>query len=80
MKLRCFVVVKLKAVDPEFSGKMNFYLSAVDDLLRHETDNPTIDVLICKKKDSFISEYVLRDINDQNEEKEVNHFARVSKE
>ncbi len=65
LKLRCFVVIELKAVDfkPEFAGKMNFYLSAVDDLLRHETDNPTIGILICKKKDNFIAEYALRDIN-----------------
>ncbi|NGX48015.1 MAG: hypothetical protein K1000chlam3_01402 [Chlamydiae bacterium] len=65
LRLRCFVVVELKAVDfkPEFAGKMNFYLSAVDDLLRHETDNPTIGILICKKKDNFMAEYALRDIN-----------------
>ena len=65
LTLRCFVVVELKATDfkPEFAGKMNFYLSAVDDLLRHQTDNPTIGLLICKKKDNFIAEYALRDIN-----------------
>src|SRR5262249_23822349 len=52
LKLRCFVVVELKATDfkPEFAGKMNFYLSAVDDLMRHPSDNPTIGLLICKRK------------------------------
>ncbi|HSW85873.1 MAG TPA: PDDEXK nuclease domain-containing protein [Rhabdochlamydiaceae bacterium] len=65
LKLRCFVVVELKATDfkPEYAGKMNFYLSAVDDLMRHPSDNPTIGILICKKKDNFIVEYALRDIH-----------------
>lgn len=42
---------------------MNFYLSAVDDLMKHSTDNPTIGILICKGKDNFIAEYALRDIH-----------------
>jgi predicted nuclease of restriction endonuclease-like (RecB) superfamily len=65
LKLRCFVVIELKAVDfkPEFAGKMNFYLSAVDDLMKHHTDNPTIGILICRSKDNFIAEYALRDIH-----------------
>lgn len=65
LKLRCFVVVELKTVEfkPEHAGKMNFYLSAVDDLMKHPTDNPTIGLLICKKKDNYIVEYALRDIN-----------------
>ena len=55
----------MKSVDfkPEFAGKMNFYLSAVDDLMKHPTDNPTIGILICKSKDNFIAEYALRDIH-----------------
>jgi predicted nuclease of restriction endonuclease-like (RecB) superfamily len=65
LKLRCFVVIELKAADfkPEFAGKLNFYLSAVDDRMKHPTDNPTIGILICKSKDNFIAEYALRDIN-----------------
>lgn len=65
LKLRCFVVVELKASDfkPEHAGKMNFYLSAVDSIMKHSTDNPSIGLLICKKKDNFIAEYALRDIN-----------------
>lgn len=65
LKLRCFVVIELKATDfkPEFAGKMNFYLSAVDDLMKHPSDNPTIGILICKRKKNFIAEYALRDIN-----------------
>lgn len=65
LKLRCYVVVELKAVDfiPEFAGKLSFYLSAVNDMLAHSTDNPTIGLLICKSKDHFIAEYSLKDIN-----------------
>lgn len=59
------MVVELKAVEfePEFTGKLNFYLSAVDDLLRHETDNPSIGLLLCKSKDHVMVEYALRDSN-----------------
>jgi predicted nuclease of restriction endonuclease-like (RecB) superfamily len=62
LKLRCFVVVELKATDfkPEFAGKMNFYLSAVDDHMKHPSDNPTIGILICREKNNFIVEYALR--------------------
>lgn len=65
LKLRCFVIVELKATDfkPEHAGKMNFYLSAVDDMMKHPSDNPTIGILICKKKDNYIAEYALRDIH-----------------
>jgi predicted nuclease of restriction endonuclease-like (RecB) superfamily len=63
LKLRCYVVVELKAVpfDPAFVGKLNMYLSAVDDLLRHSDDKPTIGLLLCKGKDRLIAEYALRD-------------------
>ncbi len=62
LKLRCFVVVELKAVpfEPEFVGKLNMYLSAVDDLLRHPGDQPTIGLLLCKGKDRLVAEYALR--------------------
>ena len=64
-KLRCFIVVDLKATDfkPEFVGKMNFYLSAVDDKMRHPDDKPTIGLLLCKGKNKVVAEYALRDIN-----------------
>jgi predicted nuclease of restriction endonuclease-like (RecB) superfamily len=63
--LRCFVVVELKAVpfEPEFVGQMNVYLSAVDDLLRHAHDKPTIGLLLCRSKDRIVVEYALRDLN-----------------
>ncbi len=65
LRLRCFVVIDLKMRDfqPEFAGKMNFYLSAVDDLLRHENDAPTIGLILCKTQNKFVAEYALRDIN-----------------
>jgi len=62
LKLRCFVVIDLKAraFEPEFVGKMNFYLAAVDDLLRHPDDRPSIGLIICKTKDQIVAEYALR--------------------
>ncbi|MEO1144421.1 MAG: PDDEXK nuclease domain-containing protein [Cyanobacteria bacterium J06638_22] len=65
LKLRCFVVIDLKVTEfrPEYTGKMNFYIAAVDDLLRHPDDNPTIGIVLCKSKDKTIAEYALRNIN-----------------
>jgi hypothetical protein len=65
LKLRAYVVVELKAkpFEPEFAGKMNFYLSAVNDLLRHPDDQPSIGLILCKTKDRIIAEYALREIN-----------------
>jgi len=65
IRLRCFIVVELKSgvFKPEFTGKMSFYLSAVDDLLRKENDNPTIGLLLCKSKDKVEAEYALRGIS-----------------
>ena len=62
LRLRCYVVVELKAVPfkPEFAGKLNFYLSAVDDLVRHQQDAPTIGLLLCRGKDETVAEYALR--------------------
>ena len=63
LRLRCFVVIDLKTGDfePEHAGKMNFYLSAVDDSLRHEDDQPSIGLILCKHRDRVIVEYSLRD-------------------
>ncbi|MCP2729965.1 PDDEXK nuclease domain-containing protein [Limnofasciculus baicalensis] len=65
LRLRCFVAIDLKveAFKPEFSGKMSFYVSAVDDLLRHRDDMPTIGIILCKDKKQKIVEYALRDMN-----------------
>ena len=63
-RLHCHVVVELKTVDfePEFAGKLNFYIKAVDEQLRGEGDQPTIGLLLCKSKDRLVAEYALSDI------------------
>lgn len=65
LKLRCFVVVELKATHftPEAAGKMNFYLSAVDDRFRQPTDQPSIGLILCRSKNRVIAEYALRDLS-----------------
>lgn len=64
LKLRCYVVIELKTVafQPEFAGKLNFYVTAVDRQLRSESDQPTIGIIICKTKDKVVVEYALSDI------------------
>jgi len=63
LKLRCYVVVELKAgaFKPEHAGQLSFYLSAVDAQMKAEFDNPTIGLLLCKKKNKVVAEYALRD-------------------
>jgi len=65
LRLRSFIVIELKVdkFEPEHAGKLNFYLSAVDDLLRHPTDQPSIGLILCKEKNRVIVEYALRDTN-----------------
>jgi predicted nuclease of restriction endonuclease-like (RecB) superfamily len=65
LKLRCYVVIELKAVafEPGFVGQMNMYLSAVDDLLKHADDKPTIGLLLCRSKNRLQVEYALRGLN-----------------
>lgn len=65
LNLRCYVAIDLKISDfqPEFAGKMNFYLSAVDDILRRPQDEPSIGIVLCKGKNRIIAEYALRGIN-----------------
>jgi predicted nuclease of restriction endonuclease-like (RecB) superfamily len=65
LKLRCYVVIELKATKfkPEYAGKLNFYLSAVDAIMRHESDNPSIGLILCKDRKGLIAEYVLKDIS-----------------
>jgi hypothetical protein len=53
----------MTAFKPEYSGKMNFYISAVDDMLRHADDRPTIGIILCRGKNKTVAEYALRDIN-----------------
>ncbi len=60
-----YVVIELKVVKyiPEFAGKLNFYVTAVDELLRGEADNPTVGLIICKSTDKTVVEWSLCDIN-----------------
>lgn len=64
LKLRCYTVIEIKTTKfkPEHTGQLNFYLSAVDDILRHPDDNPSIGLLLCKSRDKIIAEYALKDI------------------
>lgn len=65
LNLRCYIVIELKTGDfkPEYAGKLNFYLSAVDDILKSDTDNPSIGLLLCKSKNNLVAEYSLKDMS-----------------
>ncbi|QIL78282.1 MULTISPECIES: YhcG family protein [Hymenobacter] len=65
LQLRAYVVVELKITEfkPEYAGKLNFYLAAVDDLVRHPQDGPTIGLLLCKSRNDVVAEYALRDVH-----------------
>ncbi len=65
LDLRSYIVIELKAgrFKPEYTGKLNFYLSAVDSQIKKPEDNQTIGILLCRKKDKIEAEYALRDIN-----------------
>lgn len=82
MKLRCYVVIELKTGDfkPEYAGKLNFYISAVDDLIKTKQDNPTIGLLLCKNKRGMIAEYSLRDIEKPIGVSEYKLFKNLPKE
>lgn len=64
LNLRCYVVIELKTGDfkPEYAGKLNFYLSAVDGILKKPEDNPSIGLLLCKNKNNLVAEYSLKDM------------------
>ncbi|ADL53520.1 PDDEXK nuclease domain-containing protein [Clostridium cellulovorans] len=64
LRLRCYVVIELKTgkFKPEYAGKLNFYLSAVDDILKTEIDNPSIGIILCKEKNRLVAEYSLKDM------------------
>jgi len=64
VRLHCYFVIELKAgkFKPEYAGKVNFYLSAVDDLLRTEGDAPSIGLILCQDKNRVLAEYALRDM------------------
>ncbi|NCT48773.1 MAG: DUF1016 domain-containing protein [Paraglaciecola sp.] len=65
LKLRCYVVIELKRGDfrPEYAGKINFYCNVVDDQLRHESDQPTIGLILCQQPNRVLAEYALRGVD-----------------
>ncbi|MEN9303510.1 MAG: hypothetical protein RL264_1939 [Bacteroidota bacterium] len=65
LKMHCYVVIDLKMgeFEPEHASKMNYYLSAVDKLLKTELDNPSIGIILCKSKDALEVEFALQDFN-----------------
>lgn len=65
LNLRSYVVIELKTGDfkPEYAGQLNFYLSAVDGILKKDTDNPSIGLLLCKSKNNLVAEYSLKDMS-----------------
>jgi len=64
-RLKCYVVIELKNTGfmPEYAGKLNFYLSAVDSLIKDESDKPTIGMILCREKNNIEAEFALRDLN-----------------
>ena len=64
-KLRCYVAIDLKIGEfkPEQAGKMNFYLSALDDLVKAQEDNPSVGLILCRDENRTIAEYALRDMS-----------------
>lgn len=65
INLRCYVVIELKTGDfkPEYAGQLNFYLSAVDGILKKEDDKPSIGLLLCQNKNDIVAEYSLKDMS-----------------
>lgn len=65
VRLHCYLVVELKneKFKPEFTGKLGFYVSVVDDMLAEAFDNPTIGLVLCKDKNDVVAEYALRSVD-----------------
>ena len=82
LKLRCFVVIDLKAGEfkPEYAGKMNFYLAAVDDTLKHPSDQPSIGLILCKSKTELVVEYALRGTTTPMGISEFTHLVKLPDE
>jgi len=64
-RLKCYVIIELKTDEfkPEYIGKLNFYISAIDELVKDASDNNTIGILLCKNKDNYAVDFALRDIH-----------------
>ena len=64
LKLHCYVAIELKAAPfkPQYAGKLNFYLTALDEQVKAVEDNPSIGLILCKDRDNLVAEYALRDV------------------
>ena len=82
MNLHCYFVVELKTVEcePEFAGKLFFYLSAIEGELKSPNDNPTIGLLLCRGKDKVVAEYALQDVNKPMGISEYRLYSHISEE
>ncbi|MBY0506096.1 MAG: PDDEXK nuclease domain-containing protein [Bryobacteraceae bacterium] len=82
LKLRCFIVIDLKggAFKPEYTGKMNFYLAAVDDTLKHPADQPSIGLILCRTKKELVVEYALRGTTTPMGISEFTHLVKLPEE
>jgi predicted nuclease of restriction endonuclease-like (RecB) superfamily len=78
-RLRSLVAVELKAgkFQPEFAGKMQFYLSALDDKVRLQDENPSIGIIVCRSKDRTVVEYTLRDVSRPIGVASYNHYSSL---
>jgi predicted nuclease of restriction endonuclease-like (RecB) superfamily len=82
LKLKCYIVIELKTTEfePEYAGKLNFYISAVDDLVKDKADNPTIGLLLCREKNKAVAKYALKDIDKPVSVNEYKLFEKLPKE
>jgi hypothetical protein len=64
-RLKSYVIIelKMKEFEPEFVGKLNFYLTAINELVKDDLDKPSIGILLCKNKENYIVDFSLKDIN-----------------
>ena len=78
-KLKCLVAVELKAgkFQPEYAGKMQFYLSALDDTAKLADENPSMGIIVCQSKDRTMVDYTLRDVHKPIGVASYNHYARL---
>lgn len=82
IKLKCYIAVELKVVEfkPEFASKMGFYLTALDEEIKDENDNPSIGIILCQNKSNKIVDYTLKYINKPVGVSEYKIFDQLSKE
>jgi len=78
----CFFAVELKTGKfvPEYAGKMNFYLSVLDDQMKSEADNPSVGLILCRDKNKIVAEYALKDMTKPIGVSEYRLFDDVPKE